>query len=80
MNPAGAPIWPTFNPFAAIICRKTELPLIWPFTEAVGQTGIVLKIQSAGDCGIAGSDIFSLRKNSGHRKILISKTWALSVL
>jgi hypothetical protein len=28
VNPAGAPIWPTFDPLAAMIWSKTELPLI----------------------------------------------------
>src|SRR5258708_7733534 len=27
-KPDGAPIWPTFNPLGAMICRMTELPLI----------------------------------------------------
>src|SRR5437879_4667402 len=27
-EPAGAPIWPTFNPLGAMICRITEFPLI----------------------------------------------------
>jgi hypothetical protein len=38
-KPAGAPIWPTFNPLGAMICRMTELPLIWPLTEAVVKQG-----------------------------------------
>src|SRR5579864_1843591 len=38
-KPVGAPICPTFNPFGAIICRMTELPLICQLTEALVRQG-----------------------------------------
>ena len=35
----GAPIWPALDPFCAISCRMTEVPLIWPLTDAVVKQG-----------------------------------------